>query len=136
MRLQAPLLALYMESLNGWSGLPVAQYRNLRAGPLMALSVRSQHAAWGPVWEIPKGPVRASHGIVWAGLNLPMALYCNLGHDGIGLSCHYMSSRACQPGHRVALHVEPRHAGLGLPWHYILSLNTPVWASYSTSFLV
>jgi len=42
----APLLALYMESLNGWSGLPVAQYGNLRTGPLMALSVRSQHAAW------------------------------------------------------------------------------------------
>jgi len=52
-----PILALYMEFLNGWSGLPVAQYGNLRSGPLMALSVMSQHAACVTVWETPKKPV-------------------------------------------------------------------------------
>jgi len=58
-----PLLALYMDSLHGWSGLPVAQHGNLGSGPLLALSMSSLHATWGTVWEIPKGPVWASHGI-------------------------------------------------------------------------
>ena len=44
-----PLLALYMESLNGCSGLPEARHWNLGSGPLMALSVRSQNLAWGPL---------------------------------------------------------------------------------------
>ena len=54
-----PLLALNMESPNDWSGLPVAQYRNLGSRPLMTLSL---HATWGTVWEILKGC--ASYGIV------------------------------------------------------------------------
>ena len=59
-----PLMVLYMESLNGWCGLPVAQYGIPGSGPLIALSVRSHHAVWGTVWEIPKGPIWAFHGIV------------------------------------------------------------------------
>jgi len=87
---------------------------------------------WAPSGTVWESQDWASNGTVCEVPTCGLALYCNLGHDGIGLPCHYM----CRPGHRVALNVEPRHAGLGLPWHYILSLNTPVWTSYSTTFLV
>jgi len=58
-----PLLALYMDFLNGLSGLRVAQHVNLWSVPPMALSVRSLHMTCSTVWEILKWPVWASHDI-------------------------------------------------------------------------
>jgi len=81
-----PLLALYIDSLQGWSGLPVAQHGNLGSGPLLALSVRSLHATWGTVWEIQSGllmalPARPKHAT-----QKPHRRWMkNLGHNSMGL---------------------------------------------------
>ena len=57
-----------------------------------------------------------------AHLNLPMALYCNLGHDGMGLPWHFISSLGVSAWASRATYML-RRAGLGLPWYYILSLK-------------
>ena len=59
-----PLLALYMESLNGWSGLPVAQYGNLRAGPLIHCSTVCEVLTCG-LGHCMGNPKRASPGLSW-----------------------------------------------------------------------
>jgi len=99
-----PLLALYMESPNGWPGLPVAQYGNLVSRPLMALSL---HATWSTVWEIPKGPV-------W-----PL----------VALSAR--PRYAARRPHRHCIEI-PKRAFLTSLWHCIAISGTTVWASYST----
>jgi len=133
-----PLLALYMESPNGWSGLPVTQYGNLVSRPLMTLSL---HAIWalygksqkgqpGPLMALSARPRYAAHrshrhcieNPKRAGLNLAMALYCNLGHNSMGFPNHYISSpgvpgwaqsgttswaQTCGSGPPMALHFEP-----------------------------
>ena len=92
-----------------------------QSGPSMALSARPKHTAQRPHRRCIECPKRA-------GFSLPMALYDNMGHGTTFLA------QTCQSGHSLALHVEARRAGLGLPWHYMLSLNTPVWASHGITF--
>jgi len=92
-----PLLALYMESSNGWSGLPVAQYGNLGSRHCLytllgALYGMSQKGQPRPPMALSARPRKAAHrphrhcieNLKKAGLNLAMTLYCNLGHNSMG----------------------------------------------------
>jgi len=127
-------------AINGWSGLPVAQYGNLWCAGLGLywhvlrgtnawLRAHYRHGIWtseraalGIPWHCLRGPSARLRGTLWKS---QARLY--------GPPRHYMSSPGVSE-HQMAQHFEPRRAGLDLPWHYILRLNTPVWAPHGTTF--
>jgi len=54
-----------------------------------------------------------------AGLDLSVVLYVDLGHDGMGLTWHYILTLNTPVCACHGTTFDPKHTGLYLPWHYI-----------------